>query len=154
MQCEFTRGTFCPIKKKKILGTSNRPGDYAQAIMELGALICKPKKPFCKKCPLTKNCKSYKKQDFEIAVKSKKKIDKFFKVKIFTRGSKILLIKNTKFNFLKNLSITNSIFAPIGSIIVVLGFLAGILQANKSTAVSWRGRKYSVREFSQNYLKV
>ncbi len=53
-----------------------------------------------------------------------------------------------------NLSISNSIFAPIGSIIVVLGFLAGILQANKSTAVSWRGRKYSVKEFSQNYLKV
>jgi len=93
------------IKKKKILGTSDRSGDYAQAIMELGALICKPKKPFCEKCPLTKNCKSYKKQDFEIAVKSKKKIDKFFKVKIFTRGTKILLIKNTKFNFLKNLKI-------------------------------------------------
>jgi len=93
------------IKKKKILGTSDRPGDYAQAIMELGALICKPKKPFCEKCPLTKNCKSYKKQDFEIAVKSKKKIDKFFMVKIFTRGTKILLIKNTKFNFLKNLKI-------------------------------------------------
>ena len=73
--------------------------------MELGALICKPKKPFCEKCPLTKNCKSYKKQDFEIAVKSKKKIDKFFKVKIFTKGTKILLIKNTKFNFLKNLRI-------------------------------------------------
>ena len=93
------------IKKKKIFGTSDRPGDYAQAIMELGALICKPKKPFCEKCPLTKNCKSYKKQDFEIAVKSKKKIDKFFMVKIFTRGTKILLIKNTKFNFLKNLKI-------------------------------------------------
>ena len=93
------------IKKKKILGTSDRPGDYAQALMELGALICKPKKPFCEKCPLTKNCKSYKKQDFEIAVKSKKKIDKFFMVKIFTRGTKILLIKNTKFNFLKNLKI-------------------------------------------------
>jgi len=93
------------IKKKKILGTSDRSGDYAQAIMELGALICKPKKPFCEKCPLTKNCKSYKKQDFEIAVKSKKKIDKFFIVKIFTKGTKILLIKNTKFNFLKNLKI-------------------------------------------------
>jgi len=93
------------IKKKKILGTSDRPGDYAQALMELGALICKPKKPLCEKCPLTKNCKSYKKQDFEIAVKSKKKIDKFFMVKIFTRGTKILLIKNTKFNFLKNLKI-------------------------------------------------
>ena len=53
-----------------------------------------------------------------------------------------------------NLSLINSIFAPLGSIIVVLGFLAGILQANKSTAVSWRGRKYSVKEFSQNHLKV
>jgi len=53
-----------------------------------------------------------------------------------------------------NLNIVNSIFAPIGSIIVILGFLAGILQANKSTAVSWRGRNYSVKEFSQNYLKV
>jgi len=93
------------IKQKKILGTSDRSSDYAQALMELGALICKPKKPLCEKCPLIKNCKSYKKQDFEIAVKSKKKIDKFFKVKIFTRGTKILLIKNTKFNFLKNLKI-------------------------------------------------
>ena len=93
------------VKKKKFLGTSNRSSDYAQALMELGALVCKPKNPLCTKCPIIKNCKSYKKQDFEIAVKSKKKIDKFFMVKIFTRGTKILLIKNTKFNFLKNLKI-------------------------------------------------
>jgi len=93
------------IKKKKFLGISNRSSDYAQALMELGALVCKPKKPLCTKCPIIKNCKSYKKQDFEIAVKSKKKIDKFFKVKIFIKGTKILLIKNTKFNFLKNLKI-------------------------------------------------
>ena len=53
-----------------------------------------------------------------------------------------------------NLSLVNTIFAPLGSIIVVLGFLAGILQANKSTAVSWRGRKYSVKEFSQDFLEV
>tara|TARA_Y100001960_G_scaffold86973_1_gene93185 strand:+ start:1343 stop:2554 length:1212 start_codon:yes stop_codon:yes gene_type:complete len=52
------------------------------------------------------------------------------------------------------LSLVNSIFAPLGSIIVVLGFLAGILQANKDTAVSWRGRKYSVKEFPQDFLKV
>ena len=38
-------------------------------------------------------------------LKVKKKIDKFFKVKIFIKGTKILLIKNTKFNFLKNLNI-------------------------------------------------
>ena len=93
------------IKKKKFLGISNRSSDYAQALMELGALVCKPKNPLCTKCPLIKNCKSYKKQDFEIAVKSKKKIDKFFIIKVFKRGNKILLIKNTKFKFLKNFKI-------------------------------------------------
>ena len=93
------------IKKKKILGISNRSSDYAQALMELGALVCKPKNPLCTKCPIIKNCKSYKKQDFEIAVKSKKKINKFFIVKVFKRGNKILLIKNTKFKFLKNFKI-------------------------------------------------
>ena len=93
------------IKKKKILGISNRSSDYAQALMELGALICKPKNPLCTKCPIIKNCKSYKKKDFDIVPKNKKKIDKFFIVKVFKRGNKILLIKNTKFKFLKNFKI-------------------------------------------------
>jgi A/G-specific adenine glycosylase len=93
------------IKKKKFLGISNRSSDYAQALMELGALVCKPKNPLCAKCPIIKNCISYKKQDFEIAVKSKKKIDKFFIIKVFKKGNKILLIKNTKFKFLKNFKI-------------------------------------------------
>ena len=93
------------IKQKKILGTSSRSSDYAQALMELGALICKPKNPLCYKCPLTKSCLSYKRKDFDITTVSKKKIDKFFLVKVFRNGSKILLIKNTKFNFLKNLQI-------------------------------------------------
>jgi len=61
------------IKQKKILGISLRASDYAQALMELGALICKSKNPFCSKCPLTKNCKSFKNNDFEI-IKKKKKI--------------------------------------------------------------------------------
>ena len=93
------------IKKKKFLGISNRSSDYAQALMELGALVCKPKKPLCTKCPIIKNCISYKKQDFDITAKNKKKIDKFFIVKVFKRGNKILLIKNTKFKFLKNFKI-------------------------------------------------
>ena len=73
--------------------------------MELGALICKPKNPLCAKCPLTKNCISYKRKDFVIGAKNKKTINKFFLVKVFTKGNKILLIKNNKFNFLKNLLI-------------------------------------------------
>ncbi|KER18788.1 hypothetical protein T265_15825, partial [Opisthorchis viverrini] len=30
----------------------NRPGDFNQAIMELGAVCCKPKQPNCSECPL------------------------------------------------------------------------------------------------------
>ena len=63
------------IKEKKIFGFSIRSSDYAQALMELGALICKPKKPLCNQCPLIKNCKSFIKNDFEILPKKKKKID-------------------------------------------------------------------------------
>ncbi len=33
-----------------------RPGDYAQAMMDLGATICTPRKPRCMLCPLTDLC--------------------------------------------------------------------------------------------------
>jgi A/G-specific adenine glycosylase len=93
------------IKQKKILGISLRASDYAQALMELGALICKSKNPFCSKCPLTKNCKSFKNNDFEIIKKKKKNIDKFYLVEVYKKNNQFLLIKNTRFNFLKNLKI-------------------------------------------------
>jgi A/G-specific adenine glycosylase len=89
-------------KKKYIFGYSVRSSDYAQAIMELGALICKPKNPLCKQCPLVKHCKSFKRNDFKIKKKNQKKINKYYLIEIFKRNNKILLIKNTKFNFLKN----------------------------------------------------
>ena len=93
------------IKQKKIFGTSIRSSEYAQALMELGALICKPKNPLCSKCPLTKDCKSFKNNDFEIITKDKKKINKFYAVEVYKKDNQFLLIKNTKFNFLKNLKI-------------------------------------------------
>ena len=47
-------------KKKSFFGVSKRSGDYAQAIMEIGAMICKPISPLCSKCPLSKKCISFK----------------------------------------------------------------------------------------------
>nr|WP_044044330.1 A/G-specific adenine glycosylase [Octadecabacter antarcticus] len=35
-----------------------RPGDYAQAVMDLGATICTPKKPACGICPVRGACKA------------------------------------------------------------------------------------------------
>ena len=93
------------IKKKSIFGSSLRSSDYAQALMELGALICKPINPLCNQCPISKKCKSLQKKDFELTKNSKKNINKYFLLKVYKKDQKYLLIKNTKFNFLKNLTI-------------------------------------------------
>lgn len=33
-----------------------RPGDFNQALMDLGSMICKPFRPLCQKCPLNETC--------------------------------------------------------------------------------------------------
>ena len=93
------------IEKKSIFGISSRASDYAQALMELGAMICKPKNPECSGCPISKNCKSYKKKDFDLAKITKKNKEKYFILKVYKKNQKYLLVKNTRFNFLKNLAI-------------------------------------------------
>lgn len=37
----------------------NRPGDFNQGLMELGATVCTPKNPNCSKCPLKQDCQAY-----------------------------------------------------------------------------------------------
>jgi A/G-specific adenine glycosylase len=93
------------INKKEIFGTSKRSGDYAQALMELGALICKPSNPLCDKCPISKNCRSFIKSDFTLTKSKKKNKNKYFLLKVFKKNNKYLLVKNDKFNFLRNFNI-------------------------------------------------
>ena len=38
---------------------SGRAGDFAQALMDLGATICRPKAPLCSKCPLKEDCAAF-----------------------------------------------------------------------------------------------
>ncbi len=47
-------------KNKKKLFYSQRNSDFVEAMMEFGALICKPKEPYCGICPINKICKFYK----------------------------------------------------------------------------------------------
>ena len=35
------------------------PGDWNQAVMELGATVCKPTQPLCKQCPISHECVAY-----------------------------------------------------------------------------------------------
>ena len=34
----------------------HRPGDWAQALMDLGATVCRPKSPLCDRCPISAHC--------------------------------------------------------------------------------------------------
>ncbi len=90
---------------KNFFGSSERASDYAQAIMELGALVCRPTSPLCGKCPIRINCISYKRKDFSLIKKTKKNKIKYFEANIYMNENKMLLVRNNKFNFLKNLLI-------------------------------------------------
>jgi len=38
---------------------AERAGDFAQAMMDLGASVCRPKQPECRSCPLSPDCRAY-----------------------------------------------------------------------------------------------
>jgi glycosyltransferase involved in cell wall biosynthesis len=45
-------------------------------------------------------------------------------------------------------------FGPLGSLVVVLGFLSGLLQAKKDSSISWRGRNYSLKDHVQDSIRI
>ncbi len=48
------------IKEKvKALTSSDYPGDFAQSMMDLGAMICTPKNPQCNLCPIQRQCRAF-----------------------------------------------------------------------------------------------
>jgi A/G-specific adenine glycosylase len=51
-----------------------RAGDYNQALMELGAMICTPRRPKCLLCPVSTFCKAFEKSEQDkFPIKSAKK---------------------------------------------------------------------------------
>jgi len=42
---------------------AERPGDWAQALMDLGATVCRPKTPLCDRCPLAFGCAALRTDD-------------------------------------------------------------------------------------------
>jgi len=72
--------TKASVKKEleqdiRVIMPKDRPGDFNQAIMELGATVCIPNgKPLCDKCPIMHLCTAYHQgTEMSIPVKPKKK---------------------------------------------------------------------------------
>ena len=51
--------------KTRDITPAERPGDFAQAMMDLGATICTPKRPACALCPFSKDCRALKEDNPE-----------------------------------------------------------------------------------------
>jgi len=82
------------------LVTENLPegkaGDYNQALMDLGAIICLPKNPICLKCPIARLCKSLKLgvQDQLPILKPRKKIPHYiFAAVVVMKKGRVLITK-------------------------------------------------------------
>ena len=91
--------------RKKLFNTKSN-ADFVEAIMEFGALVCKPKDPKCHTCCLNKTCKYFKSRN---KIKSfKKKMIKNKNYDIFcyiNKKRQIALTKNSQISFLKNFNL-------------------------------------------------
>ncbi|XP_032048346.1 adenine DNA glycosylase [Aythya fuligula] len=54
----------------------SRPGDFNQALMELGATVCTPKAPLCGECPVKQHCRARLRVEKELALASQKLLGK------------------------------------------------------------------------------
>lgn len=91
------------IEKKIItMKVSKNCSDLMQGIMEIGALLCRPKKPDCQKCPIQKYCKFSFRPNAEI-IPSRKIKEKYFYAFFIEKKNQILFSYNKSFNFLKEM---------------------------------------------------
>ena len=95
------------IQDVENLFKTERNADLAEALMEFGALVCKPKDPQCFKCKVKKMCLYYKS---ESKVKFRKKIKtklKSYDIFCYLKKNKkqIALTKNNDLGFLKKFNL-------------------------------------------------
>ncbi len=102
--------------KKKInelanqLMNKSKPGIYNQAVMEFGALYCKPKNPACSNCIFINNCSAFKTNSVdELPAKKKKAVqrNRYFNYLVMVSPQKddrsILVKKRAENDIWKNL---------------------------------------------------
>tara|TARA_B100000686_G_scaffold329726_1_gene391198 strand:+ start:429 stop:1400 length:972 start_codon:yes stop_codon:yes gene_type:complete len=86
---------------------TKRNADLAEALMEFGALVCKPQDPTCKECKIKNNCSYYM---LGTKIKSKKNIKvhlKSYDIFCYLKKNKkqIALTKNNNLSFLKKFNL-------------------------------------------------
>ncbi len=84
----------------------HNPGLHNQAMMEIGALVCRPSNPVCAECPFINDCYAYAKNDVSsLPVKSKKvkQRSRYFNYFLFVKDEEVWIEKRTEQDIWKNL---------------------------------------------------
>lgn len=82
------------------------PSVFNQALMELGATVCKPKNPLCEKCPVSEGCIAFNEKDpLDFPVNSKKtlQIKQKMGMIILSDGEEFLIMKRPNHGLMANL---------------------------------------------------
>lgn len=89
------------------IGKSKVPGDFNQAMMELGALVCTPSGPSCGVCPLARDCAARKagtQADYPVKAPRKALPERSVRAVVATDGEgRVLLVQNREGGLLKGL---------------------------------------------------
>ena len=100
-------------KVKKIISEkfyTNRNADLAEALMEFGAIICKPNNPLCNICHLKTNCFSFQNKVSFLNNKKTQKKEKKYNIYCYLKKRKkeIALTKNKNLSFLYDFKIPDT----------------------------------------------
>lgn len=91
---DSTRGKAQFAELAQQLLEVDAPGIYNQAIMDFGAVVCKPQLPLCETCPLQSRCFAFKANlQSQLPVKSKKLVKKnrWFYYLVLAQKDKVLV---------------------------------------------------------------
>ena len=107
-------------RTKKIINEqfyTNRNGDLAEALMEFGAVICKPNNPLCNICNLKTNCYFFKNKTSVFVNKKRQEKEKKYNVYCYLKKQKkeIALTKNKNLSFLSNFKIPETEVATLNN---------------------------------------
>lgn len=102
-----SRSVFKSVLDELIPNSGKACHTFNQAIMDFGALLCKPKSPDCSNCPVFANCVAFdKKEQHLLPIKIKK-------IKIRTRHIYYLLIKDDEDNIIMKKRDTTDVWAGL-----------------------------------------
>ncbi len=105
------------------------PGQHNQAMMEFGAMLCKPKNPDCSSCPVRESCQAYQTNCIHllpVKLKTLKIKERYFNYFLIGDGHRILLNKRSMNDIWANMHdlplIETTNFTPAEEVPALPGF--------------------------------